>query len=120
METGGKASEENARMGFGARRGRLEEADAARRERLVEEVRANDALMESQVFRRWLKGVADRCDYLGIFTQPPLGDFERGKIAAHRALVGGFVARSTKGAAWLSEYAAEKAAFLMKEEECRR
>ena len=111
-------SEENKeKLGFGARQMRREEEKAARRARLAELSRRNDALLESKDFRDWLKDIADVGCFLAPANDGVYSDFQRGECAAFRMIVSRIVTHSTKGAAWLAEYAREKAVKLDTKEE---
>lgn len=111
------SEESKEKLGFGARQMRREEEKAARRARLAELSRRNDALLESKDFRDWLKDIADVGSFLAPANDGVYSDFQRGECAAFRMIVSRIVTHSTKGAAWLAEYAREKAEKLTEKEE---
>ena len=111
------SEESKEKLGFGARQMRREEENAARRARLAELSRRNDALLESKDFRGWLKDIADVGCFLTPANDGVYSDFQRGECAAFRMIVSRIVTHSTKGAAWLAEYAREKAEKLTEKKE---
>ena len=95
-------------MGMGFREERLEKLRARRAAEAAARAQRNDALLADENFAAWLGEVADMCDYLG-----GMGDwtpYRTGYLSALKDLVSQFVFDSTRGAAWLGAYAAEKAA----------
>ena len=86
---------------------RLQQADAANRERLIAKIQRNDALFENANFRDFLADVANRALYFRPLTGLP--DEALHATLALRDIVNGLVVNSSRGADWLREYAAASA-----------
>ena len=94
--------------------GRAERRTLADRAQSQRKHERNDALFEDGSFRDFLADVADRAGYLA--AESPLDDWMRGYRAALRDLVNGLVVNSSRGAGWLSAYAATHLAEQAKTE----
>lgn len=91
-------------------------ADAAARKAARAAARLElDALMDDARFGAFMERIAERAGYFS--AEAPRDEWTCGYRAALRDLVNGVVMNSSRGAAWLSAYAAGKAENREKTEE---
>lgn len=99
-------------MGYGTER-RSAGREAARAER-ARRIARNDALFADEGFCEFLREVAQRAGYFSAGAAMP--GFLAGYGAALRDVVNGLVVNSTRGPAWLCNYAADRSAARNDEE----
>lgn len=95
---------------FGRRAAACEQARAERARRIAR----NDALFANEDFGEFLREVAQRAGYFSANAVLP--GFLAGYNAALRDVVNGLVVNSTRGPAWLCNYAADRSAQRNNEE----